>query len=193
MEDGYLVNNLLREFAEAFVDETYNSNAEIKGDVVLQEWAAETSSPDRAAIPGFPERIDSKKQLAQILHIIMWTASGLHAAVNFPQYDYYGYIPNKPFELLLPIESVTSKEQMMEEALPPTDRAYEAFQVVVSLTAPSPYPLTDLDDLKGYETLYQDFRRRAEDLADSMKKANRKRAISYPYLLPDRVPASIDI
>lgn len=40
--------------------------------------------------------LDGHESLVQVLSTIIWVASGHHAAVNFPQYPYAGYFPNRP-------------------------------------------------------------------------------------------------
>ncbi|KAH6794254.1 PLAT/LH2 domain-containing lipoxygenase family protein [Perilla frutescens var. hirtella] len=41
-------------------------------------------------------RMQSSTELIDSLTIIIWIASALHAAVNFGQYPYAGYMPNRP-------------------------------------------------------------------------------------------------
>ncbi|KAK1734493.1 lipoxygenase [Skeletonema marinoi] len=56
-------------------------------------WAKETTDPDKGAVKGFPTSFEDKETVAKVLQTIMWMASGLHAAVNFPQYDEFAYVP----------------------------------------------------------------------------------------------------
>ncbi|KAJ0093190.1 hypothetical protein Patl1_25390 [Pistacia atlantica] len=45
--------------------------------------------------PWWPE-MQTRDELVQSCTIIIWVASALHAAVNFGQYPYAGYLPNRP-------------------------------------------------------------------------------------------------
>jgi len=40
--------------------------------------------------------MQTREDLVETCTIIIWTASALHAAVNFGQYPYAGYLPNRP-------------------------------------------------------------------------------------------------
>ena len=85
--DGLMLWSAYARFARSFVDEVYESDEQVKNDSVLQEWARETTDPNGAAIAGFPKSFDDKETLASTLQTLFWVCSGLHAAVNFPQYD----------------------------------------------------------------------------------------------------------
>jgi len=41
-------------------------------------------------------KLQTREELIQVCSIIIWTASALHAAVNFGQYPYGGFILNRP-------------------------------------------------------------------------------------------------
>ncbi|EIE19399.1 Lipoxigenase, partial [Coccomyxa subellipsoidea C-169] len=68
----------------------------VTDDVELTAWykeAREEGHPDKKE--GWIELTDTAS-LVEILATIAWIGSGHHAAVNFDQYMYYGYMPNKP-------------------------------------------------------------------------------------------------
>ena len=58
-----------------------------------------TFSYSFAQIQGFPARIDSKKELCDIVTRIISHLSIGHAAVNYELSDYAEYIPNLPTKL----------------------------------------------------------------------------------------------
>jgi len=91
-EDGLKLWDAYGQFANNFVDELYKSDSDVKSDKTLQEWATETVSADKGAVPGFPAAFNDKKTLAKVLQTLSWIAGGLHAAVNFPQYDVSGLL-----------------------------------------------------------------------------------------------------
>ncbi|KAK6913920.1 Lipoxygenase, C-terminal [Dillenia turbinata] len=45
--------------------------------------------------PWWPE-LQNRADLIQTCTIIIWVAIALHAAINFGQYPYAGYLPNRP-------------------------------------------------------------------------------------------------
>ena len=75
------------DFTSDFVDEIYQSDAQVAADADLQEWAFETSAPTMGAVPGFPAKFNDKATLVKTMQTIWWIASGLHGAINCPQYD----------------------------------------------------------------------------------------------------------
>ncbi|XP_051125798.1 probable linoleate 9S-lipoxygenase 5 [Andrographis paniculata] len=76
----------------------YNSDEVVRGDDEIQSWwkeVVETGHGDRKGEPWWPE-MAARDDLIQICTIIIWVASALHAAVNFGQYPYAGFMPNRP-------------------------------------------------------------------------------------------------
>eukprot|EP00984_Skeletonema_dohrnii_P025877 scaffold15109_cov70-Skeletonema_dohrnii-CCMP3373.AAC.1 len=109
-EDGMKLWNAIRGFAIDFVDLRHE---------VVQEWAKETTDPEKGAVKGFPKSFEDKETVAKALQTIMWMTSGLHAAVNFPQYEEYAYVLNKPLHLradlsTLPDDDAEIREWMFE-------------------------------------------------------------------------------
>ena len=55
--------------------------------------------PDNAQ---FPAKITTFSELVEYVTIIMWNSSVYHAAVNFGQFVYLGYVPNSPCAMVKP-------------------------------------------------------------------------------------------
>ena len=70
-EDGMKLWDAYGEFAANYVDEIYQSDADVANDDVVQEWAKETTAFDKAAVPGFPESINDKSTLVKIMQTLM--------------------------------------------------------------------------------------------------------------------------
>ncbi|KAM3310609.1 hypothetical protein ACQJBY_031351 [Aegilops geniculata] len=69
-----------------------------KGDVELQAWwkeAREVGHGDLKDAAWWP-RMQGVGELAKACTTIIWIGSALHAAVNFGQYPYAGFLPNRP-------------------------------------------------------------------------------------------------
>ena len=43
--------------------------------------------------------LNSISKVVDFLQTIIWICSGLHAAVNFNQYDSMGFVPNRPISM----------------------------------------------------------------------------------------------
>ena len=198
-EDGMKLWDAYGEFAADYVDEIYVSDLDVANDVVVQEWAEETVAWDKAAVPGFPESIKDKATLVKIMQTLMWVSSGLHAAVNFPQYDYYSYIPNKPLFTSPEKLTTVSRDDIFGTILPDKNYTKLTILLVQSLTLPSETCIDNLENSfneVGTES-YKKFQLKldviSEDIEDRNKAKKKKGEATYSYLNPTNVPASIDI
>ena len=204
-EDGLKLWNAFGGFAADFVSEVYASDADVSSDEKLQEWAKETASPHHASVPGFPESFQDKATLVKVLQTLMWMTSGQHAAVNYPQYEYYAYAPNKPFNLRadLPKSNLPNKitrEWIFDNAFPlPSLQEESLIPTIFLLTAPSHHCIDDLEE--NFSTVgkksYAKFQVKLKEIQDEIEKRNKAAAKNkqpvYNYLNPCVVPASIDI
>mmetsp|Transcript_11515 Transcript_11515/g.33060 ORF Transcript_11515/g.33060 Transcript_11515/m.33060 type:complete len:762 (+) Transcript_11515:1487-3772(+) len=201
--DAMKIWNAYGTFAKDFVDEVYADDQSVVDDSDLQAWAIETTSPNRAAVKGFPEQFESRDQLARTLQTLFWICSGLHAAVNFPQYDYYGYQANKPLGFRQSIEKRDAvdgdKAWLFEEGMPHMDKAQEAVVISSTLTLPSKHCITNLDEYftnvgtNAYKTFKKNLDVISNEIDARSQDDKAKGNPTYEYLKPSNIPASIDI
>lgn len=107
--DGLLIWSAIKEWVESYVAHFYRDSSTITSDVELQEWWKEIKTkghPDKMNEPWWP-KLKTKEELAGILTTMIWVGSGQHAAINFGQYPFGGYVPNRPtlMRKLIPQES----------------------------------------------------------------------------------------
>lgn len=96
--DGLEIWTAMKEYMTDHVKIFYASDQVVQNDVELQTWWTEVRTVghgDKKDAPGWPT-LNSVESLAYTLTTIAWVASCHHAAVNFGQYNYGGYMPNKP-------------------------------------------------------------------------------------------------
>ena len=62
----------------------------------------------------FINKIEDLEQLTQFVTQIIFTSGPQHAAVNYPQWDFMGFMPNMPLAGYAPYP--TSKDTVMSEA-----------------------------------------------------------------------------
>ena len=105
-DDGYKIWNVLEEYVHDIIEEFYSNDAAVLQDKELQNFCHDvhvngfpSSNQDVESGHGFPASISTKAELVEICTLIIFTGSAQHAAVNFGQYTYYGFIPNSPFTL----------------------------------------------------------------------------------------------
>ncbi|KAK0600122.1 hypothetical protein LWI29_011891 [Acer saccharum] len=69
----------------------------VRKDAEFQSWwkeLREEGHGDKKDEPWWP-KMQTREELIESCTIIIWVASALHAAVNFGQYPYVGYMPNR--------------------------------------------------------------------------------------------------
>ncbi|EHA8588641.1 Lipoxygenase [Cocos nucifera] len=96
--DGLAIWSAIETWVNEYCSIYYINDAAVKDDVELQAWWKEVRDVghgDKKDEPWWP-KMDSLSELTKTCTIIIWVASALHAAVNFGQYPYAGYLPNRP-------------------------------------------------------------------------------------------------
>ncbi|KAL4580580.1 hypothetical protein LXL04_016780 [Taraxacum kok-saghyz] len=96
--DGLEVWAAIKSWVTNYVYIYYTDNNDIQNDTELQEWWTDVRTKghgDKEHELWWP-KMQTRDDLIHSCTIIIWTASALHAAVNFGQYPYGGYLPNRP-------------------------------------------------------------------------------------------------
>ena len=96
--DGLEIWDAIKTWVQDYVSLYYPTDASVKQDTELQAWwkeVVEKGHGDLKDKPWWP-KMHTIEDLIKSCSIIIWTASALHAAVNFGQYPYGGYIVNRP-------------------------------------------------------------------------------------------------
>lgn len=147
--DGLLIWSAIQEWVESYVKHFYSESNSIASDVELQEWWSEIKCKghaDKRNEPWWP-KLDTKEDLSFILTTIIWVASGQHAAINFGQYPFGGYVPNRPtlMRKLIPQENDSDYEKFIKNpqlfflsSLPTQLQATKVMAVQDTLSTHSP-------------------------------------------------------
>lgn len=96
--DGLEIWSAIENWVSEYCSFYYPIDDIIQDDSELQSWWTEIRNVghgDKQDEPWWPE-MQTRAELIQCCTIIIWVASALHAAVNFGQYPYAGYLPNRP-------------------------------------------------------------------------------------------------
>ena len=146
-DDGIKVWNAIEAYVSHIINQFYADDAAVSGDKELQYFAEDVHTNGfpgygENAVDGrdFPRSITTKAGLIEIITLIMFTGSAQHAAVNFGQYDHYGFTPNSPFVLHLPPPTKKGEityEQLMK-ALPNEDETQQTIGLIQLLSAYGP-------------------------------------------------------
>nr|AGT02046.1 lipoxygenase [synthetic construct]CAD10779.2 lipoxygenase [Prunus dulcis] len=96
--DGIEIWFAIKTWVEDYCSFYYKTDDIIQEDTELQSWwkeLVEEGHGDKKDEPWWP-KMQTREDLVETCTIIIWTASALHAAVNFGQFPYAGYLPNRP-------------------------------------------------------------------------------------------------
>ncbi|XP_010261840.1 PREDICTED: linoleate 13S-lipoxygenase 3-1, chloroplastic-like [Nelumbo nucifera] len=107
--DGLLIWDAIESWVRTYVNHYYgDSSSSIRTDTELQAWYSESINQGHADLrhQSWWPSLSTVDDLVSILTTLIWLASAQHAALNFGQYPYGGYVPNRPplMRRLLPQE-----------------------------------------------------------------------------------------
>ncbi|KAH0726824.1 hypothetical protein KY284_002689 [Solanum tuberosum] len=96
--DGLKIWSAIKSWVTEYCNFYYKSDDTVQKDSELQAWwkeLREEGHGDKKDEPWWP-KMQTRQELIESCTITIWTASALHAAVNFGQYPYAGYLLNRP-------------------------------------------------------------------------------------------------
>lgn len=147
--DGLELWTTIKNWNKEYVDIWYKDDGAISKDEELQNWWHEVrykAHEDKANASGWPT-MDNKESLVEILTTMQWIPSCQHAAVNFGQFDYAGWMPHHPtiVRQLIPEENTEKWREMQKNpekaymlCLANIDSTTTAMSVYEVLSAHSP-------------------------------------------------------
>jgi len=212
---GYMIWNALKSYVTEVIENNFVSDNDVAKDVLIQRWAYEISHPDFGNLPGFPSKILTKQHLIDVCTNFINTASAQHSAVNFGQFDYYGFIPMRPLSLFRPMPEDTTHLNWtyVLDALPDVVRTIKQMIITYILsTTPSIVYLQD-QKAKTYlgntlsealdltESFWKpEFTNEWKKLDEALRQAteymisyNLIHGYSYHYLYPSDIALSVAI
>ncbi|XP_022153751.1 linoleate 13S-lipoxygenase 2-1, chloroplastic-like [Momordica charantia] len=150
--DGLILWDALKQWVTEYVNHYYPDQYRVISDKELQAWWSEIRNVghgDKQEEPWWP-LLNTPQDLIDIVTNMAWVASAYHAAVNFGQYAYAGYFPNKPsiVRTNMPTEDnidsalwksfYEKPDEMLLNALPTQYQATKVMAVTNLLSAHSP-------------------------------------------------------
>ncbi|GJQ90023.1 lipoxygenase 1, chloroplastic [Tanacetum coccineum] len=139
----------IQNWVQTYVNRYYPDPSLVCNDRELQAWYAEVINVGHADLryENWWPTLANAEDLTAILTTIIWLASAQHAALNFGQYPYGGYIPNRPPRMrrLIPDENDPEYASFLEDpqnyfllALPSMLQSTKYMAVVDTLSTHSP-------------------------------------------------------
>uniref|UniRef100_A0ACD5X7F8 Uncharacterized protein n=1 Tax=Avena sativa TaxID=4498 RepID=A0ACD5X7F8_AVESA len=116
--DGLVIWWAIERWVKEYLEIYYPNDGVLRADEELREWwkeVREVGHGDLKDKDWWP-KMDTVEELAKTCTTIIWVASALHAAVNFGQYPYAGYLPNRPTvsRKPMPVESSDEYKALVE-------------------------------------------------------------------------------
>ncbi|WP_338844592.1 lipoxygenase family protein [Massilia sp. W12] len=200
-DDALLVWGAIEEWCRNYVWLYYADEAALRDDCELSAWSK--SLQEDGLLKGFSAP-RNREELAEVLTMAIFTASAQHAAVNFPQFDLEIYSPlfTGAAWADLPAQQAGLNMQDWLQVLPDLKIAFEQLNILYLLGSVYyrklgeyksnhfPYP-NWLHDPE-VQPLLEAFQQRLQEVEAEINLRNTQRH-PYPYLLPSRIPASINI
>ncbi|MBE9216223.1 lipoxygenase [Plectonema cf. radiosum LEGE 06105] len=200
-DDGLLIWNAIHTWVSDYLSIYYQTDTSVQNDSYIQKWAAEAQAYDGGRVPDFGQengRIQTLDYLINAVTLIIFTASAQHAAVNFPQGDMMNYAPAVPLAGYQPASILKGKvsEEDYLNLLPPLEQAQEQLNLVYILGSIYYKKLSDYPENYFKDTLVrtslQAFRNNLKEIEATIHQRNQNRP-TYEYLLPSKIPQSINI
>ncbi|KOM30095.1 hypothetical protein LR48_Vigan878s001300 [Vigna angularis] len=94
--DGLEIWNATKKWVQEYVSLYYSEEGAVQEDTELQAWWKEAVEKGHGDLKAQWPKMHTSQDLVETCTTIIWIASALHAAVNFGQYPYGGYIMNRP-------------------------------------------------------------------------------------------------
>ncbi|XP_004496745.1 linoleate 9S-lipoxygenase 5 [Cicer arietinum] len=96
--DGLEIWEAIETWVSEYCNYYYTSDDMVENDNELQCWWKEVRTEGHGDLKdkSWWPQMKTRVELIQSCTIIIWVASAFHAAVNFGQYPYAGYLPNRP-------------------------------------------------------------------------------------------------
>lgn len=146
--DGLLIWGAIESWVRNYVSHYYPDPSLVCSDRELQAWYAESINVGHADVrdADWWPALATPEDLTSVLTTLIWLASAQHAALNFGQYPYGGYVPNRPplMRRLIPDENdpeyavfLADPQKYFLSALPSLLQATKYMAVVDTLSTHS--------------------------------------------------------
>ncbi|KAK7169694.1 hypothetical protein R3I94_000054 [Phoxinus phoxinus] len=199
-DDGMMIWEAIHSFVSAVVEIYYDSDEAVQEDVEIQGFVKDCRT-GMNNLHKFPESLKTREELVKYLTVVIFNASAQHAAVNFGQFDWYGWVPNSPSTMRKPPPEQKGQVDMdyIMESLP--DRRCS------SLVLGTSWALSRFQKNERYLGTYPEmcfteqpvkeaiktFLKNLEKVTNTIKSRNEGLAFDYGYLSPDKIPNSVAI
>ncbi|EDV26833.1 uncharacterized protein TRIADDRAFT_63720 [Trichoplax adhaerens] len=191
-DDGLLVWNCIKNYVAGVVNGHYKNKNDIANDFELQNFAEILVAPypEGCEIKGVPGngKFETQEEIISAFTSFIFTSSAIHAAVNFGQYDEYGFPPNYPAFMngKAPRDKSPITEADLLKQLPNKPMIQRATESLGDFEVNYTY------DPVGVAALKQ-FNIELKEASAIIDERNKHRRIAYNHLNPKNIPNAISI
>lgn len=113
-KDGTEIWDAIETWVTEYCEFFYENDGAVKNDQEIQHWWSEIREKGHADQTAGWYDLRTRENLIKALATLIWTASGLHAAVNFGQYAYAAWPLNRPMLLrkFVPKQDTEENQEM---------------------------------------------------------------------------------
>jgi arachidonate 15-lipoxygenase len=196
-DDARLWMPVIQRFVSKYLALYYRRLTDIPSDWELQAWARELTDPDGGNVRGLfvGGRVSTVGELVEVLSRLLFVTGPGHAAVHYPQTDYFTYVPAFPGAAFSP--PPRGEIPPLADMLPPFSVGADQFlnnQIAnYRFDRFGDYSRYPLGRVSAAEPLVAELNASLTSIEGIIAARNRERARPYPYLLPSLVPNSINI
>jgi len=191
----------LEDYAKGIIEIFYENDSDVLEDLSIQLFAEDVTIGGK--MKGFPSPIRTKHDLVGVITMMMFTTSVQHAAVNYNQYEYFGYTPMSPLSLSS-ANAPKSKSSITLDSifsmLPDFKKSTAQSATVWALTRAPFLKEEMLDhqlqwDLPRAQAVVDRFVHQLRDVTSWMERMNkhRKPVDKYTVLYPSNIPKATQI
>jgi len=205
-DDAIEIWDAIQDWVKGYLQEKYKDDSDVQNDATLQGWAKELLSFEGGRLKNFGNeagKISTLNYLIEATTMIIFTSSAQHAAVNFPQSKIMSYTPAMPLAGYSPAPITTKgsgSDGDLIQLLPSLDIALGQLNLTYLLgsvyyTKLGYYPRDFEEGLSGEQKeALTCFQNQLETIENKIEKRNDdNRDVAYEYLMPSKVPQSINI
>ncbi|XP_067283800.1 polyunsaturated fatty acid 5-lipoxygenase-like [Pseudorasbora parva] len=199
-DDGMKIWEAINCFVSDVVKIYYDSDEMVQKDVEIQKFVTDVSFGMNDS-DNFPKSLKTQGELAEYLTAVIFTASAQHSALNFGQFEWYGWIPNSPSTMRKPPPQQKGQVdlQYIMDTLPDRDCSRELLGTIWGLTRFQSdelflgmYPDVHFTEQPMKEAI-KTFRKKLDEVTHGIKLRNEGLTMDYCYLSPDKIPNSVAI
>lgn len=203
-DDALPLWDAIEEYVGGVLGHFYKSDADLVSDAELQAWWTDLTERGLPVDKLPCAKLTRVADLVDILSTVLFTVSVQHAAVNYLQYEHYGFVPNAPLCMRKapPRQKGTLGPKDIAEMIP--TQSQTLWQIAIGRALSSfgedeEYLLNEGGWRENYfkepelAAILERFHARLRTQLEAVKARNAKSDMPYTVLQPDKIPCGITV